>query len=181
MCPADVVYLTEWKSISEGARSVETVYFSHLEDAKGKARRAGAKDLLLSQTSATSRRIVADILRKKIAKLLTKRKNHFGKIQILFPMDKSMVLKALGEELPIQRNGKKSICHVPDLRTLDFLCGNGWDLHAFQDGFGTFVTSLQLSVSSTQYFTLSYRIALMRPTNMANYREQLEGIYARRC
>ena len=97
----DVVHQREWKSIPEALRE-ETVFFSHIEDEGGKARRVGPNQLTMRHNSASFKRIIGCILRQKIHRILKQRRSWWGKQTVQFPLDKTIVLECLEKIVLLQ-------------------------------------------------------------------------------
>jgi len=168
--PIEVLPLPEYRNLPPELLPGR-FFFTHIRS-NGKARKSTGKSLNTNLNDAAKRRILGETLRRAIQRELRKRGRHSGNVRLAFPFPKKEVIALLEGFQKGTRRGKSWKLCLEDPANFDCLCGAGWDVFCFGDGFHNVVHALTISNVSTHSFQVHFDFSKMRAPFSPQYREK---------
>lgn len=175
---ADVVHQTSFRKIPASLQE-NVHFFSHCQNERGILKATASQKLSLIPNIATKKRMVGTLLLAEITKKLRKMNPCSGSFRINFPFPKAEVTQILSISFPLTRRGASQKGVLLNPLALDDLCGEKWDALTWSSGFYTFISSLRVSVCSTETFTFPFKVATERSFSAETYRELSAACFER--
>jgi hypothetical protein len=170
---ADILPETEFKALPDELRP-DRFFFSHIQTEKG-TRRTSQRPKGTVENDSTKLRVIGSAIRHAIQSNIRKIYKRPNSARVALPFHKEETRRLLAKLYSPELKGRTWRIRFDRPAQLDPLCGAGWDVHPFFDGFHNVVTALTISNASSHALQLKFKFAKYRaPFNKDSYRTKTD-------